>query len=415
MEGTGLHTGRPVRMRILPAEENVGLRFRRVDLDGSPEIRATVDAVVDVDRGTTLGSGEARVQTVEHVLSALAGLQVDNAVIELDATEPPAADGSGKAFVELVDGVGIVEQTASARYLDVNRSFDLAEGDSGYRVEPSRTFQVRAAIDFEHPMIGRQNFGTDINPERYREDVAGARTFGFLKEVEQLRSRGLAHGGTLENALVLTDVGLHEGIELRFDDEFVRHKILDIVGDLALVGLRIRGRVEAERPSHRGNLALAKRFAQMSKENGAGTPVMDINSILRYLPHRYPLLLVDRILEFEERKRIVGLKNVTINEPFFMGHFPGHPIMPGVLIIEAMAQVGGLLLMDAIENPEEKLVLFMGVDKVKWRKPVTPGDQIRFEVEVLQIRGATAKMKGVGTVEGQTVAEAEMMARVVDK
>jgi UDP-3-O-[3-hydroxymyristoyl] N-acetylglucosamine deacetylase/3-hydroxyacyl-[acyl-carrier-protein] dehydratase len=245
--------------------------------------------------------------------------------------------------------------------------------------------------------------------------VAPARTFGFTHEVEALRARGLAQGGTPENAVVLTESGLMEGTALRFPDEFARHKVLDIVGDLALLGARLNAHVVATRPSHRGNIALAKEIRSRTGKQGPARPILSIEQILQYLPHRYPFLLVDRVIEFEERKRIVGLKNVTINEPFFIGHFPGHPIMPGVLIIEAMAQVGGLLVMEAIEDPADKIVYFMSLDNVKWRRPVTPGDQIRFEVDIVQIRGQTARMKGLGIVDGQVVAEAEMMARIVDR
>jgi UDP-3-O-[3-hydroxymyristoyl] N-acetylglucosamine deacetylase/3-hydroxyacyl-[acyl-carrier-protein] dehydratase len=265
-------------------------------------------------------------------------------------------------------------------------------------------------------VIGRQFASFEVEPAGYVREIAPARTFGFLSEVEALRSRGLGLGGSAENAILLTETGLHEGIELRFPDEFARHKALDVIGDLGLLGARLKANIVALRPSHRGNVALAKEIlAQQEKRALARPPILDIQQIFQYLPHRYPFLLVDRVVEYEERKRIVGLKNVTINEPFFQGHFPGQPIMPGVLIVEAMGQVGGLLLMDSIENPEEKVVYFMSLDNVKWRRPVTPGDQIRFEVEVLQIRGRTARMKGVGTVDGHIVAEAEMMARVVDK
>lgn len=415
IEGYGLHTGEKVNLRLIPDGADRGLRFRRVDLPGKPEIPAVVANVTGLDRGTTLELGSAKVQTVEHVLSALAGLQVDNAVIELDAGEPPAGDGSAKLFASLIDKIGIEEQSEPARYLPLPAALQMEDGESRYAIERADGYEVRARIAFQHPVIGEQDFSTGIDPTTYRSEIAPARTFGFLHEVEALKSRGLARGGTLENALVLTESGLHEGIELRYPDEFVRHKILDIVGDLALLGRRIRGRVDAQRPSHRGNIALAKRLATMSNDSGESRPKMDIQQILQQLPHRYPLLLVDRILEFEEMKRIVGLKNVTINEPFFVGHFPNHPIMPGVLIIEAMAQVGGLLMLHGMENPEEKVVYFMSLDNVKWRRPVTPGDQIRFEVDVLQIRGQTARMKGVGIVDGKVVAEAEMMARVVDK
>jgi UDP-3-O-[3-hydroxymyristoyl] N-acetylglucosamine deacetylase / 3-hydroxyacyl-[acyl-carrier-protein] dehydratase len=414
-EGVGLHTGSAVRMRILPAEEKFGLRFRRTDLEDSPEIPAAVDHVVDVERGTTLGLGTARVQTVEHLLSALAGTGVDNALIELDGPEPPAGDGSSAVFAERIVAAGTREQKAAARVIELTEVLSLEDGQSSYVVSASAGYEVSATIRFDHPHIGRQFASFEITPETYLREVAPARTFGFRGEVEELHARGLARGGSLENAIVLTENGLHDGVALRFDDEFARHKILDVVGDLALLGARLKGHVIAQRPSHRGNVRLAAEILARTSKRLSTEPVLNVQQILQALPHRYPLLLVDRVLEFEAGKRIVGLKNVTINEPFFVGHFPGHPIMPGVLIIEAMAQVGGLLVMDSIEDRENKIVLFMALDHVKWRKPVTPGDQIRFEVEVLQIRGRTARMRGVGTVEGQVVAEAQMMARVVDR
>ncbi|MQA88811.1 MAG: bifunctional UDP-3-O-[3-hydroxymyristoyl] N-acetylglucosamine deacetylase/3-hydroxyacyl-ACP dehydratase [Gemmatimonas sp.] len=415
MEGIGLHTGAPVRMRLLPADVQTGIRFRRTDLDEPAEIPAVVSNVVELDRGTALGVGGARVSTVEHVLSALVGMEIDNVVVELDGPEPPAADGSGRPFAELIAGAGTVEQDAPARILALNQVLTVEDGDSRYVVSPGERYEISVTIRFDHPCIGRQFTSVELDTETFVRDVAPARTFGFAAEVDSLRARGLARGGSLENAIVLTEDGLHEGVDLRFKDEFARHKVLDLVGDLALLGGRFRGHVMAERPSHRGNVALARGIQAQAEKRALARPILDVQQIFQYLPHRYPFLLVDRIVEYEERKRIIGLKNVTINEPFFAGHFPGHPIMPGVLIIEAMAQVGGLLLMDAIENPEDKIVYFMALDNVKWRRPVTPGDQIRFEVEVLQIRGRTARMKGEGTVDGQLVAEAEMMARVVDR
>jgi UDP-3-O-[3-hydroxymyristoyl] N-acetylglucosamine deacetylase / 3-hydroxyacyl-[acyl-carrier-protein] dehydratase len=415
-EGIGLHTGAAVRARILPAEETAGIRFRRVDLEDAPEIAATVGHVVDVERGTTLGVGEVRIHTVEHLLSALAGVHVDNALIELDGPEPPAGDGSSSIFAERIAETGTAEQKAPARVIELPDVLSLEEGQSSYVVSPLRAgLEVSATIRFDHPRIGRQFASFEVTPDVYSREVAPARTFGFESEVAELHARGLARGGSLDNAILLTENGLHDGVELRFSDEFARHKVLDIIGDLALLGGRLRGHVIAQRPSHRGNVALAREILARTSKTRFAAPVLNVQQILQALPHRYPLLLVDRILEFEAGKRIVGLKNVTINEPFFVGHFPGHPIMPGVLVIEAMAQVGGLLVMDSIEDRENKIVLFMSLNDVKWRKPVIPGDQIRFEVEVLQIRGRTAKMRGVGSVDGQVVAEAEMMARVVDR
>lgn len=413
--GVGLHTGEPVTMRLLPAAVDSGIRFRRTDLEGRPEIPALAAAVVSTDRGTTLGDGDARVHTVEHVLSALAGSAIDNAIVELTGAEPPAVDGSALPFVELMESLGTRELDAPARTIEIAEGFCFADGDSQYSVVPASRLEISATIEFDHPAIGREFTSFRIDPERYAAEIAPARTWGFVHEVEALRSRGLALGGSLENAIVLTDDGLHEGVELRTPDEFVRHKVLDLVGDLALLGARLNAHVIALRPSHRGNIALAREILARAEKRALARPILSVQQIMQYLPHRYPFLLVDRIVEYEENSRIVGLKNVTINEPFFQGHFPGAPTMPGVLIVEAMAQVGGVLLLDTIENPEDKIVYFMTLDNVKWRRPVTPGDQIRFEVEVTQIRGRTARMKGVGTVDGQVVAEAEMMARVVDR
>ena len=411
----GLHTGVDVRVRLLPAPVNTGIVFRRTDLEGAPDVPALVANVVDTDRGTTLGVGAAKVFTVEHLLAAVGAHQIDNLIIELDAQEPPAADGSALPFVALIESCGVVEQDAPARYLLADATFSLAEGNASYMVAPGDTYTLSTTIEFDHPLIGRQFGSFRISPEVFDRELAGARTFGFVREVEELRSRGRAQGSSELNAVVLTDQGLYEGVELRFSDEFVRHKTLDMVGDLVLIGARLRARIVAERPGHRGNVALARELVARAERKALARPILDIQQIFQYLPHRYPFLLVDRIVEYEEGRRIVGLKNVTINEPFFQGHFPGHPVMPGVLIIEAMAQVGGMMMMDTIENPEEKIVYFMSLDHVKWRRPVIPGDQIRFELEVLQIRGRTCRMRGVGTVDGQVVAEAEMMARVVDR
>jgi len=415
LTGVGLHTGASVRLRVRPAAVDSGITFRRVDLPEAKDVPALVAHVIDTDRGTTLGVGEAKVHTVEHFLSAAVGAGLDNLLVELDGPEPPAVDGSAAPFLEFLQACGVEEQDAPVRVIRLSETFSLQEGDADYVVAPATGYRVSTTIDFEHPNIGRQYASFEIEEGRYAAEIARARTFGFLPEVEALKSRGLALGGSLENAVVLTEDGLVEGVELRFEDEFVRHKVLDIVGDLALLGARLEGHVVAHRPSHRGNVALAREIQERAERKALARPILNIQQILQYLPHRYPFLLVDRVVEYEEGKRIVGLKNVSINEPFFVGHFPGHPIMPGVLIIEAMAQVGGLLVMDMIDNPEDKIVYFMSLDNVKWRRPVTPGDQIRFEVEIAQIRGHTAKMRGVGLVDGQVVAEANMMARVVDR
>jgi UDP-3-O-[3-hydroxymyristoyl] N-acetylglucosamine deacetylase / 3-hydroxyacyl-[acyl-carrier-protein] dehydratase len=415
LAGVGLHTGKSVGIRLVPAPVNSGLCFRRTDVEGAPEIPATPAHVVDTELGTTLGLGSERVHTVEHLLAAVAAFQVDNLMIEVEGSEIPAGDGSAKPFCDLLSESGVVEQDAPARIFKPDEAIVVTDGASRYVVSPADEFLVSTSIHFEHPLIGRQFASIPIAPGSFPAAVGRARTFGFLRDVEAMRARGRAAGGSPENAVVLTDEGVYEDAPLRFPDEFVRHKLLDVVGDLALIGCRLSAHVVAESPSHRGNLALAREIVSVIERKASSRPMLNIQQIMQYLPHRYPFLLVDRIIDFEEGKRIVGLKNVTINEPFFVGHFPGHPIMPGVLIIEAMAQVGGLLLMDTIENPEDKIVYFMSLDNVKWRRPVVPGDQIRFELELLQVRGRTCRMKGTGSVDGQVVAEAEMMARIVDR
>ena len=414
LEGSGLHTGQTARVRFVPAEADTGLRFRRTDLPGSPEIPADLEHVAATDRETKLAAGDAEAHTVEHVLAAVHALRIDNLVIELSGSEVPIMDGSFRPFLDALKGAGPTEQDAPARVLEISAPCEASTGKGArYVAVPADDFRVSATIEFDHPLVGRQHGSFDIATNAFSDAISPARTFGFLKEAEGLRARGLALGATLDNAIVLDDEGLAGG-ELRFQDEFVRHKIGDVVGDLALLGRRIRAHIVSERPSHDGNIALAKAMLAAQKP-AEPKPIVDIQKILQYLPHRYPMLLVDRIIDFEPGKRIVGLKNVTINEPFFQGHYPGHPIMPGVLIIEAMAQCGGLLLMDAIENPEDKVVYFMSLDNVKWRRPVTPGDQIRFELEMIQFRRHVCRMRGEGYVDGHLAAEAEFMARIVER
>jgi UDP-3-O-[3-hydroxymyristoyl] N-acetylglucosamine deacetylase / 3-hydroxyacyl-[acyl-carrier-protein] dehydratase len=414
-EGIGLHTGAATRLRFLPGEPGRGIVFRRTDLDGAPEVPATLDHVAATDRNTTLAAGDARIATVEHLLAAIAGCELDNLIIELDGPEVPIGDGSFQPFVDALRGAGIVRQDAAARILELKETVQ-ASGPAGatYVAVPDPAYRVAATIEFEHPLIGRQFGAWVVTADAFMRELAPARTFGFLRDAEALRERGLVQGVSFDNAVILDESGMASG-ELRWHDEFVRHKAGDIIGDLVLLGRRLRAQVIANRPSHAGNIELARAIAAAATRSAAGAPVVDITRIMQHLPHRYPMLLVDRIIDFEHGKRIVGIKNVTINEPFFQGHYPGHPIMPGVLLIEAMAQVGGLLMMDAIEDVENKVVYFMTMDNVKWRRPVTPGDQVRFELEMLQFRRHTCRMRGVGYVDGHVVAEAEMMARIVDR
>ena len=414
VEGTGVHSGAPATLRFQPADPNTGIRFRRTDLEGSPEIPVDLDHVCCIDLGTSLGEGEVQVMTVEHVMAALSARGIDNVVLELSGPEPPILDGSFREYLKVLDGAGIEEQDAPRKILEITEPVTV-KLDTGefYVAAPGNGLRISATIEFEHPAIGRQ-FGTFFfGEDSFTEEIAPARTFGFKADAEALHAKGLARGASLENTVVLDEKGVMNG-ELRFPDEFLRHKVGDMVGDLGLLGAEINAHIVAERPSHRGNVELARALKKAASRRN-GEPIVDAQKIMEYLPHRFPMLLVDRIVEVETGKRIVGIKNVTINEPFFQGHFPGHPIMPGVLIIEAMGQVGGLLLMDAVEKPEDYVVYFMALDNVKWRRPVVPGDQIVFELEMVQFRRHVCRMKGRGLVDGQVVAEADLMARIVER
>ena len=414
LAGTGVHSGESATITLRPGNVNTGIRFRRVDLDGCPEIPATLSHVVGTELGTSLANGDAQVNTVEHVMAALAAAQVDNAIIDLDGQEVPIRDGSFQDYVYALGDVGIKSQEVKAKVVRVKTKVTTTGGDGqSYSATMNRGLTVVASIDFEHSAIGRQSGEFSIDLESFETELASARTFGFKKDEEELHDRGLALGASLDNTVVLGQDGVMGG-ELRFPNEFLRHKVGDLIGDLALLGARIEARIVAERPSHAGNIELAKALQTHARDTNREA-IVDTAKIMQYLPHRYPMLLVDRITEYEAGKRIVGIKNVTINEPFFQGHYPGHPVMPGVLIIEAMAQVGGLLLMEEVEKHEDKVVYFMSLDRVKWRKPVTPGDTIVFELELLQFRRQVCKLKGQGFVEGTLVAEAEMMATIVDR
>lgn len=414
LEGTGIHSGESATLTFHAAEPNTGVRFRRSDMEGTPEIPADLDHVSSTELGTTLGHGDVKVLTVEHVMAALFAAGVDNVVCELTGPEIPIRDGSFRDYLTAVGEAGIVEQDAERRVLELHGPVSSAgTGGGSYVATPADGLIVSGAIEFDHPAIGRQYASFPADRASFEREIAPARTFGFVTEWDALRERGLALGANLENTVVL-DVGEVLTEELRFPDEFVRHKIGDVIGDLALLGCRIDARIMAERPSHAGNVALARAMAEHGRRDGRDA-IVDITRIMEYLPHRYPMLLVDRIVGFEEGRRVVGIKNVTINEPFFQGHYPGHPIMPGVLIVEAMAQVGGLLLMGAVEDPGDKVVYFMSLDDVKWRRPVTPGDTLVFELEMIQFRRQVCKMRGEAYVEGKLVAEANLMARIVDK
>jgi len=409
--GTGLHLGVPCTLEFRPANSGRGIVFERRDLPSAPAIPALAAHAVLTERRTQLGEEPNAVHTVEHVLAAVGALELDDLVISMDGPEPPIMDGSARPFLAALLAAGIREQPGCVQYARLVAPIRLEDGDSVYEATPADHLELDVTIEFPHPVIGRQQFAGRVSAESFERELAWARTFGFVREVEPLLAAGLIKGASTQNAVVLDDQGVVENT-LRSPDEFVRHKMMDCVGDLALVGARMKARVVAHKPSHRGTVLFVRAMqASLSRE----TQVLGIEEIMKVLPHRYPFLLVDRVLEVDGGKRIVGIKNVTINEPFFQGHFPGHPIMPGVLIIEAMAQVGGMLLMGAVSDPEKKVVYFTSLNNVKWRRPVKPGDQLRFELELLQVRGMMCKMQGVAKVDGEIVAEAEMGAMVRDR
>ena len=413
VEGIGLHLGLHCRLTFRPAVSGQGIGFLRTDRPGEPIIPASVTRAVQSERRTQLGDGAGGLHTVEHVLAAVAGSQVDDIIIEMDAPEPPILDGSARPFLEALQSAGVVEHSGAPDYLCLREPVRVIDGESVYEAYPANDLRVEVTIDFPHPLIGRQRGEYVVTPASFAEQLAPARTFGFLHEVEALRAKGLIQGASTSNAVVLDATGVVD-TELRWPDEFVRHKAMDCVGDLALAGSRVKARIVATKPSHRGTVTLVREMTRVAVQPKE-TTVLGIEEIMKVLPHRYPFLLVDRILEIVPEKRIVGLKNVTINEPFFQGHFPGHPIMPGVLIIEAMAQVGGMLLMGTFDDPESKVVYFMSLDNVKFRRPVKPGDQLRFELDMTQIRGRICKMRGLAKVDGEVAAEADMAAMVRDR
>ncbi len=413
LHGIGLHFGRECTLTFHPAAARSGIVFRRTDLSGSPTVRARAEQAVLTERHTQLGLDGAAVHTVEHVLAAVAGLEIDDIRIDLDAAEPPILDGSARPFHEALVSAGIVDVPGEVEYLELREPLTVRDGRSTYTVVPADSLSLEVTIDFPHPLIGRQSCILPITPSTFARDLAGARTFGFLHEADTLRAKGLIQGVSTANTVVLDENGPVD-TDLRWGDEFVRHKTMDFVGDLALAGKRVRAKIVADRPSHRGTVTLVR---EMLKRAAEETRMDGADDIIKALPHRYPFLLVDRILEHDIGKRIVGIKNVTINEPFFQGHFPGHPVMPGVLIVECMAQVGGLMMLATGGDPSENqlIMYFTSLDNVKWRKPVRPGDQLRIEVDMVQRRGRMCKIHGVARVDGEIVCEADMGAMVRDR
>ncbi len=424
IEGTSLHTGQPVKLTIHPAEPNTGFRFRRIDLPDKPFIDALADKVQTVERATTIAEGSVKVHTVEHILSALTGMGVDNAVIEMDANEPPIGDGSAAPYVALIKKAGIVEQDAPLKVWEIREPLQV-ETKNGSIVVVMPYPEYRVSVTAVGPE-GRvsQFYDAVITPESYERELSDSRTFCFYEDVQPLLEKGLIQGGTLDNAIVIKGEQFICAGGLRHHNECARHKAMDLIGDLSLNGRRILGHVIAIKPGHGINTMMAAALLKSYKQMQAlrpkpvvipeGDQVLNTEEVLKLLPHRYPFLMIDRIIGFEGNNRCIGQKNLTINEEFFQGHFPGHPVMPGVLQVEAMAQVASILMLRIPEN-RGKLGYFMSCDKVKWRRPVVPGDILIVEAELIKVRGAIGLALGRCTVNGEVTCEAELKFMVQDR
>lgn len=444
--GIGLHTGKEVRLTMKPAKENAGFVFVRTDLEGHPQVEADVNYVTTTERGTTLEKLGVRIHTCEHVLAAFVGCDLDNVIIEMDSAEPPIMDGSSKFFVEAILQAGIEEQNAAREYLVIKEVLNYIDPATGSEITviPSETYEVTTMVDFGTKVLGTQN-ATLKDISEFKDEISSARTFSFLHELEMLIDAGLIKGGDISNAIVYVDKeltpetmdklkhafnkdnisvrpnGVLDNLTLNHPNEAARHKLLDVIGDLALVGVKIKGKVIANKPGHFVNTQFAKKLNRQWKLqkkknvpdfNLTEEPVFDINGIMRLLPHRPPFLLVDKILELSE-SHVVGLKAVSMNEPFFVGHFPKEPVMPGVLQIEAMAQTGGILVLANVPDPENYSTYFVKMDNVKFKRKVVPGDTLVFRIELIEpIRRGIVHMQGYGYVGENVVVEAELMAQV---
>jgi UDP-3-O-[3-hydroxymyristoyl] N-acetylglucosamine deacetylase/3-hydroxyacyl-[acyl-carrier-protein] dehydratase len=449
LSGVGLHTGEKVNVEICPAPENHGYKFQRIDLEGAPVIKADVDLVVSTERGTTLEYKGAKIHTTEHILAALYGCQVDNALIKLDAPEVPIMDGSALPFVEAIEKVGYEEQNAEREYLELTENIPWEDLEKGieFLAVPDKNYRITVMVDYKSPVLGTQH-ATMYNIGEFNSEIAKCRTFVFLRELEFLAKNNLIKGGDLDNAIVLVDkldvskeelnrlaallgkenlqvsiegIGVLNSTKLKFENEPARHKLLDIVGDLALVGKPIKAHILGARTGHSGNVRFAKILKdQIKKQEKQGKqfdltkdPLYTIHDIERMLPHRFPFLMIDKIMEISENS-IVGVKNITMNEPIFTGHFPGNPVFPGVLQIEAMAQVGGIFALSKVDEPHLYSTYFMKIDNVKFKQKVIPGDTIVFELTLLSpIRRGLVEMGGKAYVNGKQVMEAEMLAQVI--
>ena len=447
--GVGLHTGNEVTMTFKPAPVNNGFSFVRVDLEGNPVIEADANYVVNTQRGTNLEKLGVKIQTPEHVLAALIGCDLDNVIIELNASELPIMDGSSEFFVEALEKAGVVEQTAERYYYVVKEVISFADESTGSEIilMPADDYQVTAMVDFGTKVLGTQNASLK-NISDFKAEIADARTFSFLHELETLLDNGLIKGGDLNNAIVYVDKeispktmdnlkvafgkdtisvkpnGILDNLTLHYPNEAARHKLLDVIGDLALVGTRIKGKVIANKPGHFVNTQFAKKLAKIIKIEQRNQvpvydlnlePLMDIHKIMNILPHRPPFLFIDRIIEMSDN-HVVGMKNVTMNESFFVGHFPDAPVMPGVIIVEAMAQTGGILVLSTVPDPENYLTFFMKIDNVKFKHKVLPGDTLLFKCELITpIRRGICHMQAKAYANGKLVAEAELMAQIAKK
>jgi UDP-3-O-[3-hydroxymyristoyl] N-acetylglucosamine deacetylase / 3-hydroxyacyl-[acyl-carrier-protein] dehydratase len=449
LTGVGLHTGKEVKMTFKPAPVNNGFSFIRIDLEGNPVIEANAEFVVNTQRGTNLEKLGVKIQTPEHVLAAFVGCDLDNVIVELDASELPIMDGSSIEFVKAIEKVGVEEQTADRKYYTVKENISYIDEETGSEIliMPADEYQITTMVDFGTKVLGTQN-ATLKNISDFKSNFASCRTFSFLHELEALLDNGLIKGGDLNNAIVYVDKeisektmtnlkvafgkdkitvkpnGILDNLTLHYPNEAARHKLLDVIGDLALIGIRLKGKVIANKPGHFVNTQFAKKMQKLIKieqRNFVPTydlnlePLMDIHKIMSVLPHRPPFLFIDRIIEMSEN-HVVGMKNVTMNESFFVGHFPDAPVMPGVIIVEAMAQSGGILVLSTVPDPENYLTFFMKIDNVKFKHKVLPGDTLIFKCELITpIRRGICHMSAHAYANGKLVAEAELMAQIARK